>query len=150
MALDSSPDPDKQPRNHAEAIDGVNEYSVFFCVLPWRTGAQWGQHHLSKCPSDQARSTVTRHLCRNGVDYDLRSHRPTCILGYPGGPVHYAITHQPVPVSCPATPIQSAAQSSAAARASRASCGWLFCSLRWAATTCCNREVSMSPSRPAA
>ena len=25
-----------------EDIDIVKEYSVFFCVLPWRTGGQWG------------------------------------------------------------------------------------------------------------
>jgi hypothetical protein len=27
--------------NHTEEINTVDEYSVFFRVLPWRTGGQW-------------------------------------------------------------------------------------------------------------
>jgi len=38
MVLFLSTDPDRQLGNHREDISMVDECSVFFRVLPWRTG----------------------------------------------------------------------------------------------------------------
>ena len=49
-AADLSPNPDQSPRKHTEDSNRVNDCAVFFRVLPWRMGGQWGRHDVSAIP----------------------------------------------------------------------------------------------------